>query len=212
MNYYPCFISFRHFDDAISEAFINQFVDCLKGYLNPLVGKDPFVDFKRMEPGYSLQPALANALCNSACMVVIWSPQYFNEEHLWCAMEYKAMIELEKKRLSLLPAHEQFKKLIIPVIYKGSKYYPADLEDSTLYLNLEKFSLYETEMIKNKNFATEIERLANYIYDRIRVFNKITPAPWGNCGQFQLPSKQDAIDFVQNMNIENDNGDAFPFR
>lgn len=197
MASYPCFISFRHFGDPISEAFVTQFFDSLKAYLNPLIGKAPFIDFDRMKAGYGLKPALADAICNSVCMIVIWSPQYFNEEHIWCTMEYKAMMDLEKKRLAMLPQNQQYKKLIIPVIYKGSKYYPEELSEETLYLNFEKFALFETEMIKNKNFATEIEKLAEYIYERITEFQDNGINPFGNCNQFTLPSKQDAIDFIR---------------
>ncbi|SRR5260221_7629025 len=211
MSYYPCFISFRHFGDAISEAFIKQFFECLKGYLNPLVGKEPFIDFERMQPGYSLKPAIADALCKSACMIVIWSPQYFNEEQIWCAMEYKAMKELEKKRLGLLPNTENYKKLIIPVIYRGSKYYPSNLSQETLYLNLEKFALYEPPMAENKNFAAEIEKLANYIYERIAVLKTLNNNQFGNCGDFGLPTNADTLQFIQRLN-QNIDEQEFPFR
>ncbi|HTE10741.1 MAG TPA: toll/interleukin-1 receptor domain-containing protein [Chitinophagaceae bacterium] len=212
MAFYPCFISFRHFDDEISEAFIKQFVDCLNGYLTPLVGVGPFIDYKRMQAGYKLSPAIADAICNSACMIVIWTPQYFTSEHIWCAMEYKAMIDLEKKRLSLLPGGEQFKGLIIPVIYRGSKYYPSKLADQEIYLNFEKFGLYEEVMMKNKKFAEEIEKLADYIADRIDAFRRNNQNPWGSCNGFQLPSENDTKQFIQAITGVAQNTQAFPFR
>lgn len=210
--YYPCFISFRHFGDVLSTEFIHQFLDCLKGYLRPLIDLDPFIDFDRMQPGYRLKPSIADALCKSACMVVIWSPQYFSDEHIWCAMEYKAMTELQNERLKLLPAAERSKNLIIPVIYKGSKYYPQALLDNELYLNFEKFALYETTMIRNKQFADEVEKLANYIYERIRCFKMTAHNPWGHCEEFSLPSKEDTLQFIESLNSPHLSTPAFPFR
>jgi TIR domain len=207
MKFYPCFISFRHYGDDISESFIRQFEKCLSAELIPLVGKKPFVDFNRLSPGYSLSQNIKDALCQSACMIVIWSPQYFTEDHLWCAMEFKAMMELEQKRLKLLPQSERGKKLIIPVIYRGSKYYPLQLED-TLYLNFEKFALYDSEMIKNDFFADRIRDLAEYIYERVTAFKASGNQPWGDCGSFNLPSKNEAKQFIKKFNLNNQ---GFPF-
>ena len=145
-------------------------------------------------------------------MIVIWSPQYFNDEHIWCAMEYKAMIDLETKRLAQLPYDERFKKLIIPVIYRGSKYYPSELSEETLYLNFEKFALYEPEMIKNKNFANDVEKLANYIFDRVSILNRLQENPFGKCNEFNLPSKADALQYIQNINSVKTSSQEFPFR
>lgn len=198
MIYYPCFISFRHFDDEISVEFIKQFEKCLTGYLNPLVGQKPFIDYNRMAPGYDLKPAITDALCQSACMLVIWSPKYFDTEHVWCAKEFIAMTELEANRLRLLPQEERIKKLIIPVIYRGSKYYPRTLADGTLYLNFEKFGLYEPEMIKNQKFAEEIEKLAEYIYERLKAFERLkTNNPIGRCPELTLRSDSEALQYIE---------------
>jgi len=207
MAYNPCFISFRHFGDKISDAFIQQFEECLTAELKPLIGKTPFIDHKRMHPGYSLNATIAQELCQSVCMVVIWTPQYFNEEHIWCATEFKAMQGLEAQRLLLLPKEERNKRLIIPVIYRGSKYYPDDLSD-TLYLNFEKFTLHETEMIKNGFYANEIKNVAEYIHDRILAFKKISISPWGKCEDFILPNKEETLAFLQEKNTTQ----KFPFR
>lgn len=208
MAFYPCFISFRHFGDSISEAFIRQFEECLTAELLPLVGEKPFIDFTRMGPGYSISASVAKALCESACMVVIWSPQYFSEEHFWCAMEFKAMMRIEKERLDMLPKDQRNKKLIIPVIYRGSKQYPRQVDD-TLYLNFEKFALYSTEMIKNPFFADSIQKLAQYINERVAAFKNNDIRPWGNCDQFNLPSLEETVKYIKEVGLQIQN---FPFR
>lgn len=207
MPFYPCFISFRHYGDDISESFIKQFEKCLTAELIPLVGEKPFIDFNRLSPGYSLSHSLQEAICQSACMIIIWSPQYLSQEHPWCAMEFKAMMDLEEKRLAMLPYGERGKKLIIPVIYRGSKYYPNQLKD-TLFLNFEKFTLYNQEMIKNDFFAEKIRELAEYIYERIEIFKTHKFHPWGDCQDFNLPSQDETFQFIKSNNVKRQ---EFPF-
>lgn len=207
MSFYPCFISFRHYGDEISDSFVRQFEECLSAELVPLIGSRPFIDYNRMSPGYSLSQSIQQALCQSACMIIIWSPQYLTEDHIWCAMEFYAMLELEKRRLQNLPQTERAKKLIIPVIYRGSKFYPSSLDD-TLYLNFEKFTLYNSEMIKNEFFADKIKDLAEYIFERIEAFKTHGYTPWGDCADFNLPSRTDSIEFIKKNKVRNP---KFPF-
>lgn len=208
MAFYPCFISFRHFDDELAEEFVNQFHKSLTASLNPYFGAEPFIDFKRIKPGYQIDPTIADAICNSACMIMIWSPQYFNEDHLWCTMEYKAMIELEETRRNQLPLEYRNRRLIIPVIYKGSKFLPTNLK-GTHVLNFEKFALYESDMLRNKNYIPLIEELAAYIFELFEAFKQQGCQPWGNCNGFQLPSVQDTKMFLQRLT---NNTNTFPFR
>lgn len=208
MRFYPCFISFRHFGDRISEAFIKQFCECLSAELLPLTGQQPFIDSKRLQAGHSLKDEIADAICKSACMIVIWTPQYFNEEYLWCTMEYKAMKDLEEKRLEQLPFSEKSKRIIIPVIYRGSIFYPEKLKD-IMYLNFENFTLYEAEMIQNKVYASEIKRLAEYITDRIKTFETKNIRYWRDCNNFSLPTETEAKDYVNKVSS---NTQDFPFR
>ena len=207
MPFHPCFISFRHFDSELSERFVRQFEQCLSAELEPLTGKKPFIDFLRMQPGYSLNASVAAAVCQSTCMIVIWSPQYFSEDHLWCTREFTAMLALENARLQLLPPNERNKKLIIPVIFRGSKHYPFNLSD-TLYLNFEKFSHSKKQMSRNERFSEEIRKLAEYIHERIIAFENSNVAPWGDCDKFALPDVDEARTYIKN----NLRSNSFPLR
>jgi hypothetical protein len=56
-------------------------------------------------------------------MVLLFSPYYFDMQSMYCAREYKAMLELEAKRLKLLPqGFGKRKGLIIPVVMRGEQY------------------------------------------------------------------------------------------
>ncbi|MBI3302336.1 MAG: hypothetical protein HYZ72_09725 [Deltaproteobacteria bacterium] len=45
---------------------------------------------------------IEKALCESVCMIVVFTPTYFSGTHFYCVREYKAMVELEKRRLGSL--------------------------------------------------------------------------------------------------------------
>ncbi len=82
-----------------------------------------YLDERRLRGGDFLDPELAANICSSACMVLLFSPYYFDMQSMYCAREYKAMLELEAKRLKLLPqGFGKRKGLIIPVVMRGEQY------------------------------------------------------------------------------------------
>ena len=209
MSTYPCFISFRHYKGENADSFIKQFVECLNGFLDPLCGES-FIDYLRMQPGYDLNPSIASALCQSACMVVIWTPRYFDEEHPWCAKEYKAMLALEKQRLEYLPIDQRMQRLIIPVIFSGKNSYPASLRDGIIYYDFSDFMLYEKRMSRNRKFADKIRELANYIFERLQTLKNINQGSWFDCNGVNFSNDEEIFNFIKNlkgMDVEN-----FPFR
>src|SRR4030095_12354568 len=102
---------------------------------------EPFYDKSRIQGGQYIEPVIADAICKSVCMVAIYSPQYLNEEYTYCARELMAMQLLEHKRLNLLPVTERANGLIIPIIYRGAKYFPKEKFGGVHYYNFEKYNL-----------------------------------------------------------------------
>src|SRR6267143_1162323 len=100
-----CFISFRHGQQPLTQRFVSDLYEGLKAELEALLGREIgiFIDQERLGGGDFFNEAIAEHLCESACLVMVYTPPYFDREHTYCAREYKGMIEIEKTRLQLLP-------------------------------------------------------------------------------------------------------------
>lgn len=86
---YACFISYPHGQYELMKSFIEQLKKALNNYLEPLLDEEVYIDVDRLEPGYHYNEALAKAICQSICMIVVYSPKY--ERHSYCLREYQAM-------------------------------------------------------------------------------------------------------------------------
>jgi hypothetical protein len=101
---HACFISYRrHEQSELSERFIADLCSAVRNELAVLLDEDLYIDRERLRGGAFFNPALADALCKSVCMIVVYTPTYFSREHLYCAREYLAMEKLEKTRLAGSP-------------------------------------------------------------------------------------------------------------
>src|SRR5262245_6762046 len=123
---YSCFISYCHGQHDLVRAFLDQFKAALKNELDTLLDEEIYVDEERLKPGYKYNEALAQAICQSACMVVIYSPRY--ERHDYCIREFRGMVRLEESRSKLLKAILKEKAAgvgcIIPIILRGADAIP----------------------------------------------------------------------------------------
>ena len=99
-----CFISYRHGQYAIKERFIRELDIGLAAELELLRNEGVYVDYERLNGGQFIDTNLARAIYESACMVMIYHPTYFDPRNAYCAREYRAMCALETDRLSLLTA------------------------------------------------------------------------------------------------------------
>jgi len=93
------FISYPHMPQA---NLVTAFVDALVKTLEFLRVADSFpvpvyLDKQRLQPGFRWHPALSKALCQSRCMIAVYTDVYFSREY--CLREWTAMTELEMKRV-----------------------------------------------------------------------------------------------------------------
>ena len=65
---YACFVSYCHGQYALVKGFIDQFKTALKAELEPFLDEEVFIDEDRLKPGFKYDEALAQAICQSACM------------------------------------------------------------------------------------------------------------------------------------------------
>ena len=79
---YACFVSYRHSQHELVKGFIEKFSSALKGHVEGWVEEEIFIDKDGLQGGDLLNPKVAEAICQSACLIVIFTPRYFNNQ--WC--------------------------------------------------------------------------------------------------------------------------------
>jgi TIR domain len=203
---YSCFISFRHgdrelpTDQNLLETIIRQLKTALSSELEAFTTKQVYVDWERLKGGDFYNEALSQALCESACMVMVYVPTYFDEHKPYCTREYKAMEKLESKRLPLLDAAGQLQHgLIIPIVFRGLKFLPIEIKNQRAYYDFQSFQLGSREMSRNPNFNSKIRQIAEYIYDRCRELEALPTDPYLECANFNLPDEAEVIDWIREV-------------
>lgn len=183
---YACFISYCHGQYELVKGFVDQLKAALNSELDPLLDEQIYIDEERLKPGYRYNEALARAICESACMVVVYSPKY--ERHEYCVREFEGMEKLVSKRLALLgSAADRAKGFIIPVVLRGDDDLPAKISRNIHYANFSKFTLASPDMIRNPFYIGEIQRIARLIYDISVTFREAAADPCTMCSDFELP-------------------------
>jgi hypothetical protein len=147
-------------------------------------GLGVYLDQERLQGGDLFNPELAHALCHSVCMVVLFSPQYFDTEHTYCAREYQAMVRLEERRLSL--SEREFPKgLIVPVIIRGTL--PEQIKGERHAFSLSDHLLVASDL-RLKPVRRILRSIAELIYQRYLYQKPIEQKLCNLCRGFELPS------------------------
>jgi hypothetical protein len=185
---HSCFLSYRHGQHAIKERCIRELHEGLAGELELLRKERVYVDYDRLKGGQFIDPNLARAIYESACMVMVYHPTYFDVEHTYCAREYRAMRALEEQRLALFAdGAERAQGLIIPVILRGRDTMPEELSNHRMYEDFSRFMLADVEQ-SIRAYATQIKRIAEYIHGRCTALEQLEVE--GDPGAFALPSEE----------------------
>ena len=139
----------------------------LSGELELLRNEGLFVDKERLKGGDFYNDALARALYESATLIVVYQPNYFDAQHAYCAREYRGMCSLERQRLALSRhAEDRDHGLIIPLILRGERDIPNDLAARRHYADFSRFMLLDEELSKHPDYAPKIREIAEYINAR----------------------------------------------
>lgn len=189
---YACFISYRH-GTGFAERIVNELHDALRDQLQLRVttpGDIIAIDRDRLKGGMFYNPALASALCESACMVVVFTPTYFDPKNTYCAREYKAMELLECERLkSVGKEDDRFNGLIIPIVFCGWKRLPKEIKNRRQSYRFDKFRTYNKHLGKISLYSEQIIEIAEYIADRYDQLNHLGSDPCASCDTFALPDE-----------------------
>jgi len=173
------------------KRFIEDFYEALASELEALVDLRIYRDQLRLEGGDFYNQALATSLCESACMIMIFTPTYFSSEHSYCAREYAAMKLLEKQRL---PPGQQH-GLIVPVVLRGFDQLPEEIKSHRQAYKFDHFFLSDQKLVKNKNFNLEMKKMADYIAARCRELQGVQT----DCGDFEIPAENAVQDLLSHL-------------
>jgi hypothetical protein len=210
---YACFVSYRHLEhNPLAERFIDDLSAALQGELGVWMEEQLFVDSERMRGGTFFNPTLADALCRSVCMLVVYTPNYFSLNHVYCAREYRAMEKLEAMRLARLQAPRQFEGLIIPVILRGAEYLPQTIRDRRQYYSFERFSLRSRKIARDAQFERYVREIAKSIHRRKIVLGPLADEFTCDCHNFAFPTEEEVRPWVANIEKMMTSANSFPFR
>ncbi len=192
---HACFISYRRVPSDEAKRFKDDLHKALAGEIAAYLGKVEYVFIDDdLSAGDRLEKTLAWKLCHSVCMVLIYTPAYFDRSDPDCAREYKAMRALETQRLGSLPAEERQHVLIIPVIYRGEKYLPDEVK-APLFAKLDSLT---GGLDSHPDYVTAVKKIADYIIERCQAFvNHKVDAK--DCDQFALPSPDEIRPWLESV-------------
>jgi hypothetical protein len=185
---HSCFISYRNHDhNEHWRFFVDTFYNELRSQLSVLTDLPLFLDQERLEGGDRYNEVLATKLCRSACMVVLYTPTYFNSSHTYCAREFRAMEMLEVKRFTYLSQPDRGKGLIIPVIVRGMEYLPLFISKSRLCHDFTGYALQGGPLAEN---SPKVRMIAEYIEKRCRVLERLEADDLPCCDNYKLPRER----------------------
>jgi hypothetical protein len=193
---YSCFISYSHVHGQQLNPVVPTLHDALKSELSLWFDEDIFMDKERLEGGDFWHPKLVDALCHSPCMVVLLTPVYFNDRHIYCAREFRAMELLEEQRLTQLGGSVRTQGLIIPVVCRGAEFLPPGVKTRQLH-NFEEMLLTSRPQ-DNPAFIQKVNRIARYIRSRYEELIKLSD-PCANCSSFEFPDEAEARHWLQGI-------------
>ena len=180
---YGCFFSYAHGRYELMNKFKSALSDAIRCYLEPYFDNEDelFIDTEQLGGGDDIDRRIARAMCESAAMILIYTPKY--EAHAYTRREYAAMQKLEQERSAWYPMPSH---LIIPVIMTM---HPGKLPpqiSSSFYVNFSHFTMATTDLKSNPEFLPDIQRIVDRIVTHYQLQRKFTPVGH-DCNQFVLP-------------------------
>ena len=192
-----CFVSYRHTGDPQADKFVQVFVAQLqKQVALCMPGVPVFFDKEGLKVGDRYNEELAYELCRSACMVLVFSPLYFDVHHPYCALEYRAMVELEQKRLC--QAVDLSKKgLILPVVFRGLDDLPGEIKNHRNYENFDHIATESQFLLRD--CQRRLKLLAEEIWKCYRGLNNARVFVQDDCQQFRFPDKAQVLPWLKGV-------------
>jgi hypothetical protein len=191
---HACFVSYRHHPQSKPYGqFIEIFCAEVSGELDMLLAEKLYIDSERLHGGEFFKPKIAEALCKSICMIVVFTPTYFHPKSTFCAREYFAMEQLERKRLARLEKQRGV-GLILPVVLRGVEELPEGIRERHYYDCQDISGRHLTKRLSNT-----AQQIAKVIYERAKLLAPIADELTCDCNLFEFPSEEEVRARIASM-------------
>ena len=186
---YACFISYPGTQGQMMKAFIDELKQALRDCIDPYLDEQVYIDKEQLAGGDHFNEALAEAICQSLCMVVVYVPKY--ERHEYCRREYRAMELLEQQRAAICGRERLGNRgMIIPIILRGDGDLPDRIKKHVHYCNFTKYTTASQNIRNNVDCVAQLEAVAQNVYELYQAFEGLEVC--NDCNTFALPSPADA--------------------
>jgi hypothetical protein len=199
---YACFISYPNGQRELLKKIVRDLHEALANEIELYIrDKKIFVDEKEIIGGEFYNEKLAKSICKSICMIVVFTPTYFNDEHLYCAREYRLMEKIEKARLKYLKERGLDNiGLIIPIVFRGEDVLPAEIKERRHVYFFERFYLSDVRICENQKYEEKIKEIAKIIH-KISIKLDDLPEGFEDCDKFRLPEEKEIKEWLSKRKI-----------
>jgi hypothetical protein len=194
---HACFISFPIPKNTLIRPAVVEIREDLLAEINAQISdRDVYVDEGRLVDVYD--DSIVTALCESACMVMIYTQRYFGKADEHCAREYRAMEILEEARLKAIETEPcQEHSLIVPVVLRGANSFPRGIMAHRRIYNFERYYLMESRARrKSRDYLRDIKEIAEHVVQHCMILEERLQNPCGHCDDFLLPSVEEIRDML----------------
>ena len=181
---HACFVSYVHGQHDLVNGFITQLTRALSNELDAWLDETVYIDHERLQPGDRHEVELARAICESICLLVVYSPKY--ERHAYCMREFEAMRRVEARRLELLGPAAGGRGFIIPILLRGGDSVPDEIRNHLHFRDFSRFTLATPDMSRNPEYIEPVAKIAKVIFEHAEAFRRRAIDPCQVCTEFRL--------------------------
>jgi TIR domain len=199
-HFHACFVSYRHpvAEGTREQKLIGHVVRAITDHVEMYTHEhDVYFDSRRLLPGYRYDARLAEAICRSACMVIVYWPSYLESDY--CRAELEAMLEIEERRQQILSSELRGCRLFIPVILRGRfEELPDRITRDCHYLDYKaQATRPDINLGEDERTSEELYRIAEYIKFLCDVMKASRDPLFGRCHEYGLPPRPPANQRIQ---------------
>jgi hypothetical protein len=187
-----CFISYPHNAGKSVDTFVGRLKEELQDRFAQFV-TDPIVTDHDFQTGANFNKAIAQKICESACLLVVYMPVY--QRKPFCLQEYTAMELLQAERYNALQQDLSAQYgMILPLVYTGEESkIPEWISKHINYKNISKFTIADPEAVFDQHdFREWLVKIANMVDSLYNAFQASPTDPCQTCGTYALPDEQHA--------------------
>jgi hypothetical protein len=187
---HPCFISYPHNAGKSVDTFVTLLKEELANVFARFVPGKIITDHDFLT-GADFNKAIAQAICESACLLVIYMPVY--RRKVFCLQEYTAMEGLQVARYEALQQDLSARfGMILPLVYTGEEdKIPGWISQHINYKNISEFTIAGPEAVfDQRDFKVWLNKIANMVDSLYDAFEELPVHPCVTCGDYDLPDEQ----------------------